>query len=186
MAKALARIGEAAAAGANIVCLQELLAGLYPCQSEDHRRFDEAESIPGPTCDALAAAARQHGVVLVASLFEQRAAGLLSQHGRGVRGRRLPWPARIGRCTFRTIRSTTKSFISHRAILAFENVPPQFGARAVGPLVCRSVVSRNGRLPPALAGSADAVSIRLPSAGCTRRRGQEYGCDVAARRAGRR
>ena len=52
--KALARIGEAAAAGANIVCLQELFAGLYPCQSEEHARFDEAEPIPGPTSEALA------------------------------------------------------------------------------------------------------------------------------------
>ena len=40
--KAVARIGEAAAAGANVVCLPELFAGPYPCQSEDHRRFDEA------------------------------------------------------------------------------------------------------------------------------------------------
>ena len=54
--KALARIGEAAAAGANIVCLQELFAGQYPCQSEDHSRFDQAEPIPGPTSEALAAA----------------------------------------------------------------------------------------------------------------------------------
>lgn len=74
--KALTRIGEAAAAGANIVCLQELFAGQYPCQTEDHRRFDEAEPIPGPTSEALADAARQHGVVVVGSLFERRAAGL--------------------------------------------------------------------------------------------------------------
>ncbi len=74
--KALARVAEAAAAGANIVCLQELFAGRYPCQSEDHARFDEAEPIPGPTSEALAAAAQQHGVVIVGSLFERRAAGL--------------------------------------------------------------------------------------------------------------
>ncbi|MGD9720630.1 MAG: carbon-nitrogen hydrolase [Pirellulales bacterium] len=74
--KALARIGEAAAAGANVVCLQELFAGQYPCQSEDHSRFDEAEPIPGPTSEALAEAARQHQVVVVGSLFERRAPGL--------------------------------------------------------------------------------------------------------------
>jgi N-carbamoylputrescine amidase len=74
--KALARIGEAATAGANIVCLQELFHGLYPCQSEDHARFDEAESIPGPTSEALAAAARKHGVAIVGSIFERRAAGV--------------------------------------------------------------------------------------------------------------
>jgi N-carbamoylputrescine amidase len=74
--KALRRIGEAATAGANIVCLQELFAGQYPCQSEDHTRFEEAEPIPGPTSEALAEAARQHAVVVVGSLFERRAPGL--------------------------------------------------------------------------------------------------------------
>lgn len=74
--KALSRIAEAAAAGANIICLQELFAGQYPCQTEDHARFSEAEPIPGPTSEALAAAAREHGVVLVGSLWERRAAGL--------------------------------------------------------------------------------------------------------------
>lgn len=74
--KALDRIAEAAAAGANIVCLPELFAGLYPCQSEDFARFDEAEPIPGPTSQALGLAAARHGVVLTTSLFERRAAGL--------------------------------------------------------------------------------------------------------------
>ena len=53
--------GEAAAAGAQIVCLQELFAGHYPAQEEDFRRFDEAEPIPGPTSDAIAAAAPAPG-----------------------------------------------------------------------------------------------------------------------------
>jgi N-carbamoylputrescine amidase len=74
--RALARIADAAAAGANIVCLQELFAGQYPCQSEDHARFDEAEPIPGPTSEALASAAAKYGVVIVSSLFERRAPGL--------------------------------------------------------------------------------------------------------------
>jgi N-carbamoylputrescine amidase len=74
--KALARIGEATAAGANVICLQELFASRYFCQSEDHRQFDLAEPIPGPTSRALADAAKQHGVVIVASLFERRAPGL--------------------------------------------------------------------------------------------------------------
>lgn len=74
--KALLRIGEAATAGANVVCLPELFAGLYPCQSEDHRQFDQAEPIPGPTSDALARAAREHKVVVIGSLFERRAAGV--------------------------------------------------------------------------------------------------------------
>jgi len=74
--KAVAAIGQAARAGANVVCLPELFAGLYPCQKEDHRHFDQAEPIPGPTTDALAPAAREHGVVVVGSVFERRDAGL--------------------------------------------------------------------------------------------------------------
>lgn len=74
--KAIERIAEAAAAGAQIVCLQELFASPYPCQSEDHRQFDLAEPIPGPTSDRLAQAAAQYEVVVIGSLFEQRAAGL--------------------------------------------------------------------------------------------------------------
>ena len=76
VAKAEARIAEAAAAGANIVCLQELFAGQYFCQSEDFARFDEAEPLPGPTSERIAAAARAHGVVVVGSFFERRAPGL--------------------------------------------------------------------------------------------------------------
>ena len=73
---ALTRIAEAAAAGARVICLPELFAGHYPCQSEDHRKFAEAEPIPGPTSQVLAEAARRHGVVLIGSLFERRGPGL--------------------------------------------------------------------------------------------------------------
>ena len=76
VARAVERIGQAAAAGANIVCLQELFPGLYPCQEECHDRFAEAEPIPGPAVEATAAAARRHGVVVVGSFFERRAPGL--------------------------------------------------------------------------------------------------------------
>ncbi len=74
--KALEQIKAASRHGADVVCLQELFAFEYPCQSEDHRRFDLAESIPGPTCDALAQVARAGRVVVIASLFERRAPGL--------------------------------------------------------------------------------------------------------------
>ena len=73
---ALTRIAEAAAAGARVICLPELFAGHYPCQSEDHRKFAEAEPIPGPTSQVLAEAARRHGVVLIGSRFERRGPGL--------------------------------------------------------------------------------------------------------------
>jgi N-carbamoylputrescine amidase len=76
VAKALARIGEAKRAGAQVVCLQELFHNQYPCQSEDHVRFGEAETIPGPTSEQLSAAAKEHGVVVIGSLFEKRTAGL--------------------------------------------------------------------------------------------------------------
>ncbi len=74
--KAIARVDEAAAAGANIVCLQELFPGQYPCQSEDHDRFTWAEPIPGPTSQRMSDAAKRNKVVVTGSLFERRAHGL--------------------------------------------------------------------------------------------------------------
>jgi len=74
--KALARIADAAKQGATVVCLQELFRSQYFCQTEDTALFALAEPIPGPTTEKLAAAAKKHKVVLVASLFERRAAGL--------------------------------------------------------------------------------------------------------------
>lgn len=76
LAKAVERIAAAAARGAQIICLQELFAGHYFCQSEDHARFAEAVSIPSPQTEALAAAAKRHGVVVIGSHFERRAPGL--------------------------------------------------------------------------------------------------------------
>ncbi len=75
-AKAGQWIRDAAARGAQIICLQELFSSQYFCQVEDHKYFALAEEIPGPSTDALGALAAELGVVLVASLFEKRAAGL--------------------------------------------------------------------------------------------------------------
>ena len=74
--KAFARIREAAAGGAAIVCLQELFTSLYFCDVEDHEHFKLAEAIPGPTTDRLSTLAAELGVVIIASLFEKRAQGL--------------------------------------------------------------------------------------------------------------
>ncbi len=74
--KALQYVNQAAAAGANIVCLQELFPGMYPCQSEDHDRFAWAEPIPGPTWQLMSDAAHDNQVVVTGSLFERRAHGL--------------------------------------------------------------------------------------------------------------
>ena len=69
-------IRQAATAGARLILLQELHNTLYFCQVEDPTLCDLAEPIPGPTTDHLGALAQELGVVIVASLFERRAAGL--------------------------------------------------------------------------------------------------------------
>ena len=74
--KAILGIREAAAKGANIVCLQELFTSLYFCDVEDYENFKLAEAIPGATTDELSAIAKETGVVIIASLFEKRAQGL--------------------------------------------------------------------------------------------------------------
>ena len=76
LAKALARVREAAENGAKLVCLPELFRAQYFCQREDHALFDIAESIPGPSTAALSEVVREHQLVLIASLFERRAPGL--------------------------------------------------------------------------------------------------------------
>jgi N-carbamoylputrescine amidase len=70
------RIREAAASGAQIICTQELFNTPYFCRTQDTECFDLAESIPGPTTDALAAVAGELSVVIVAALFERRASGV--------------------------------------------------------------------------------------------------------------
>jgi N-carbamoylputrescine amidase len=70
------QLEKAAGAGAQLVLLQELHNSLYFCQTEDPENFDIAEAVPGPTTEHLAERARQLGLVIVASLFERRAAGL--------------------------------------------------------------------------------------------------------------
>ena len=73
---AIAKVGEAAAAGARVVCLPELFRSRYFAQTEDARLFDLAEPVPGPTTEALGKAAKQAGVVVIAPVFERRAPGL--------------------------------------------------------------------------------------------------------------
>ena len=75
-ARAVAFIREAAGAGARIVCLPELFRSQYFCQSEDHANFALAESIPGPSTESLGKLASELKIVIIASLFEKRAAGV--------------------------------------------------------------------------------------------------------------
>lgn len=72
----IAKIHEAAAAGADLVVLPELHLGAYFCQNEDYRHFDLAQPIPGPSTDSLSAVAKKLGIVIVSTIFERRAAGL--------------------------------------------------------------------------------------------------------------
>lgn len=74
--KAIQKVREAAAKGAQIICLQELFTSLYFCDVEDYDNFKLAESIPGPSTDALQSLAKELGVVIIASLFEKRTEGL--------------------------------------------------------------------------------------------------------------
>jgi N-carbamoylputrescine amidase len=110
LSKAVDRIAEAAGRGAQVVCLPELFQTQYFCQREDHALFDLAEPIPGPASEKLAAAAKQHGIVLIASLFEKRAPGIYHN------------TAAIfdsdGSLRALTTRSTTKNFISPPATSA--------------------------------------------------------------------
>lgn len=74
--KAIKGIRDAAAKGAQVVCLQELFTSLYFCDVEDYENFKLAESIPGPSTETLASVAKELGVVIIASLFEKRTQGI--------------------------------------------------------------------------------------------------------------
>ncbi len=74
--RTLALAARAARQGANIICTQELFRSQYFCQAEKHEYFALAEPIPGPTVKTFQALAKKYGVVVIASLFERRAAGL--------------------------------------------------------------------------------------------------------------
>lgn len=76
LSRALSAIRKAANSGAQIICLQELFRSPYFCQREDPALFDLAETIPGPTTEAIGKVARETDTVVIASLFERRAPGL--------------------------------------------------------------------------------------------------------------
>src|SRR5947209_755905 len=76
LARAESRVREAAGRGAQIICLQELFRSQYFCREENAELFALAEPIPGPSTEAFSKLARELKVVIVAPLFERRAAGL--------------------------------------------------------------------------------------------------------------
>jgi N-carbamoylputrescine amidase len=76
VAATIARIHEAAARGAQIVCLKELFNAPYFCKSQKCERFDLAEPIPGPTTDRMQVLAKELGIVLIVPIFEHQAPGV--------------------------------------------------------------------------------------------------------------
>src|SRR6476469_8855579 len=74
--QAIAHVREAAARGAQIICLKELFNAPYFCKSQQCERFDIAEPIPGPTTDVMQKLAKELDVVLVVPLFEKQAKGV--------------------------------------------------------------------------------------------------------------
>jgi N-carbamoylputrescine amidase len=74
--KAMEKVREAAAGGAQMVCLQELFSSLYFCDVENYENFSLAEAIPGPSTETLGQLAAELKLVIVASLFEKRAQGI--------------------------------------------------------------------------------------------------------------
>ncbi len=74
--RAVAKVEEAAKLGAEVVCLPELYRTPYFCQKEDAALFDLAETIPGPSTEAMQAVAKKARVAIVLPLFEKRALGL--------------------------------------------------------------------------------------------------------------
>jgi N-carbamoylputrescine amidase len=74
--KTLVLAKQAVEKGAKIICTQELFRSYYFCQEENHENFKLAETIPGPTTEAFQKFAKEHDVVVIASIFEKRAAGV--------------------------------------------------------------------------------------------------------------
>jgi N-carbamoylputrescine amidase len=73
---AITSIRQAAKSGAQVICLPELFRTPYFCQSQDPENFELAEPVPGPTTHALAALAKELGVVVIGSVFEKRTEGV--------------------------------------------------------------------------------------------------------------
>ena len=76
LAKAAARIRQAASGGAQIVCVQELFRSQYFCREENAALFDLAEPVPGPTTECISALARELEIAIVGAIFERRTAGV--------------------------------------------------------------------------------------------------------------
>ena len=74
--KAAEWVIKAADSGAEVICLPELFRSRYFCQKEDIDLFNLAEKIPGPSTERLCRSAKDKNIIIIASLFEKRAAGI--------------------------------------------------------------------------------------------------------------
>jgi len=76
MKNAVSWINKAAKEGAEVICLPELFRSQYFCQEENTKYFSLAETIPGPTTDTMSSEAKKNNIVIIAPVFERRAAGV--------------------------------------------------------------------------------------------------------------
>lgn len=75
--KHMGMIGEAAAKGAQMVCLQEIFYGPYFCAEQTARWYASTEPMPGgPTTRLMMETARRLGIVLVVPIYEVAGTGV--------------------------------------------------------------------------------------------------------------
>lgn len=74
--RAVELVAKAASQGAEVVCLPELFASHYFCQSEDPTCFDLAEPVNGPSVTRMRTLASDTGITIIVPFFERRAAGI--------------------------------------------------------------------------------------------------------------
>ena len=175
-----AGLREAAAAGARLVLLQELHNGPYFCQHEHVGEFDRAESIPGPSTERIGRLAEELGLVVVASLFERRAAGLY--HNTAVvfdRSRAIAGKYR--KMHIPDDPAFYEKFYFTPGDLGFEPVSTSVGR--LGVLVCWDQWYPEGARLMALAG-ADLLLYSNPRTGCRARRPARARNRCDCRRAG--
>ncbi len=71
-------IRQAAEAGAQIICPQEIFTGPYFCAEQQTRWYDMAEEIPnGPTVRLMRDLARKHHTAIIVPIYEREQAGVL-------------------------------------------------------------------------------------------------------------
>ena len=166
-ARAIEFIRDAAMQGAKIVCLPELFRSQYFCQSEEHKNFELAEEVPGTSTSALEKIACELGDRDRCIAVRKARCRSLPQHSRDHRRRWETSSASIARCISRTIRFTTRNFISRPATSGFASWKTQQGK--IGVCVCWDQWYPEAARLTALSGAEIIFYPRL-SAGIHRRK----------------